>query len=201
MYVKEMTEAVKELDIESIEFEHRRYKEFGDIDSRNKLVVRCMPLVMSVLRTLDVGRDLVDDCIQAGNLAVIGAIESWDTRNSKSLTSWVWLYIQTYMLREVKFLTEMEHFEPLQFVNPENDEELLDNPDLPGIPFTADAEILKEQMYASFGQLTDTQRLVVEMVLDGHTEQRIANSMNISQQAVSRTYDRAVSSLRRLLNP
>lgn len=49
--------------------------------------------------------------------------------------------------------------------------------------------------------LTKKQQQVIELYLDGYTQEEIARQLNVSQQAVQRTYERAVEDLKEKMNP
>lgn len=217
LYLDDLTEEFEHLDIEDIEWEHRRYVEFGDIDSRNKLVLRAAPLVVALTKRLSIPRDFRNDAIQAGNLAVIQAVDTWNRDRGFRFTTWAAWKAARQMIREVEKLDgntvpldlmtlewlammddhpeRIDNVDTLEFaknvmiqIPVEND----DNQDL-------EAMVMSEQLREAIGRLTEKQKRVLAGVLGGKTFLEVADSLGISKQGAYDVYRRSVDILKNYL--
>lgn len=191
-YVNEMTEAFSKLNIDSVEREHRRYIEFGDEESRDKLVLSVAPMAMKILQKLDVPKDLHDDCIQAGHLGAFRAVETWRKDRGRSFSTWAWGIIRTSIVREVSKLTQLRGMA---------DTALLDDEEFPVENENGELDnfMVVLQIYNEIENLPPRQRELINHVLDGLHAGEAAEQMGISRQKGYVLYDKAVKNLQKAI--
>src|SRR5215468_8591839 len=66
----------------------RRYREGGDLDARQELIGRYMPLVRSLARRYSYRGEQLDDLVQIGAIGLIKAIDRFDIDRGVELTTY-----------------------------------------------------------------------------------------------------------------
>ena len=187
LYIQEMTEAVDKLDLLDVEFEYLRYRMYDDNDSRDKLILRCVPMVIAIIKVLEVPPEFKDDCIQAGNLAIILALDTWKVAAGYAWTTWAWRHARLAMLREWKKLTGRPGIDGEIVVE---EEELYEPQD--------SAEVA--ELHTFIQGLPHRQLELMSLVLEGKNISEAAASLGISRQAGHTLYQGAVHTLRKKLD-
>lgn len=189
LYQAELTDLLDDLEIEEIEWHHARWTQYGSEEDRNLLVKRCLAMPWAVIKKDSIPRDFVDDCIQAGNLAIFQAIETWSPRGGMAYTSWVWMYVRRAMMAERTRLNEMYDYVDYEILDfseaiPDN----LRNEDLERF---SDAATMLELME----ELSDRQRELLTHLMDGSTIAEAAKQMGIPRVSAYGLYGRALKKL------
>lgn len=193
MYRSEMTEAIDELEIEEIEWHHSRWINYHSEEDRSTLLTRCLNLPWAIVKKDGIPKDFIDDCVQAGNLAILQSIETWKPSGGMAFTSWAWMYARRAMMAERTRLNEMYGFS-------EWEEEILGD----GHTANEDNEELERDAQVSLiesllAELSERQEEMMLCMLAGYTIPAAARQMGMSRVAAYRLHDRAVKKLRRLV--
>lgn len=156
-------------------------------------------------------RENYQDLIQEGNLAILLAIDSWQAGKGMAFSSWCYMYIRKAIVREMQRDIKFDN----QHVNIDFD-------------FTYDAEVAagsrstgydhddledivsddgewqraqdeKARYRAIHAALPERDQILLDNLLQGHTQERIARCLGVSQSRVSRLtgdlYDRIKADL------
>lgn len=190
-----------------------------NVEQRNAIVVELQPKVKRLVRNLRIDAQLVDDCIQAGNLAVIKAIDSWAAahpgQNWDAAASMkiVEKAIKTDILREKARLESAgdTNFENLPEVSPRsvgwddfNDEtwEPASQVHSGTMPIVnednedTEAHVMRERLIELIKTQKGTPRTIGLGVLAGFSVSEIAARIGISQSAADRVYQTLVKQLK-----
>lgn len=203
LYRDEMSEVYAEVQIEDIGREHAQYILNGDRESRDRLIVKLLPVVLLLVRKLNVPRDFIDDCIQAGNLAIMQAIESWESAHARTLASWAYVYVRRDILREMDKLREFDNFEELvtepEWEIPEDDYE----PKKVSHEYHIDTileEVTMQQVKDYISKMDmDTSNLFYLVLERNHNIKEASYILGFSQSKGDRIYQLAISKLRNKL--
>lgn len=140
-----------------------------------QLVLQHGGLVVSVINSLQIPKNLFDDCYACGNLGLIKGIRSYKTKKCK-LSTWLYKNIKWEILKFIK--TELKHqHKPLKN----------------NIPLVTD-ENIKEYL----PNLTKTEARILELRLQSYNFQDIAQMMGLSKtKHIYSKYDQIIQKIRR----
>lgn len=163
-------------------------------DARARLVHALLPMVPSICQKLQAAggrpdRNQWDDCIQAGNLAILESLESWNPEGGTKLSVWAYQYARTYIVREISDTGMTYGYEPRADDNSDDGEQVRLTED--GIDF----ETIRKLMV----HLTGRQQTVVNLRLNGASIAEAAALMGIRRDTAQELYARAVVALRELV--
>jgi len=160
---------------------------------KQETIERLMPLVNTVISRAKPHQDLVEDCRQAGVLAIYDAVASWDSQKGISLPSWSWFYIVKAVYKEANFFNDIPGKIDAFSAEISEDEEFR----------VVDEEYIEAEIgviSALLPDLPDRQQDVLILYAEGKTFGEIAEDMGISRQAAHRLYKRAVTAVSRILD-
>lgn len=194
-----------------------------NVAERNRKVAGCIPIVESIGRSLHISGDALDDCLQAGHLAVIQAIEKYDPETSWDafVHGWLKLSVARDMLREKhKAQTEAGRLaadgyrglslEDVDWHDSEDGSmgdsswaaELLVNDGNTDL----DRSILRDRLVDAICELPaddcagSARSEILFGVLEGHTVSEIGRRLGISQSTADRLFQHGVALLREKLS-
>ena len=188
LYIQEVTEEYVPLNDREIEWHYKRYMEYKDETSRNALFLSTMPLILWLIKVKDIGEDMKDDCIQAGNVAILEAIETWHPDRGSSFATWIRNQANREITREVNRIkscggVDISDWMETEMVNDRNEE----------LELEAEVMLLK----AGITGLPDRQRLLLRYTQQGMSVANAGDRMGITRQAAGRLYAKAVKNLRK----
>jgi RNA polymerase sigma factor (sigma-70 family) len=128
-----------------------------------------------------------DDCIQAGNLAVLLAIRSWSPETGVKLSTRAY----TYVARDVSRQLDLLESDGVSYENiPDSDDggEFVEN-----VERSIDFRVVRDNV----ANLTLPQQRVVNLLLSGRTIAEAAEVMGVTRQAAHALHERAIEELRR----
>jgi RNA polymerase sigma factor (sigma-70 family) len=211
LYRLDMDAKFHKLDSEELETLHVTWTSQGDKFAHEKLVHALLPLVPHVcgrLRTYygQPNPDQWDDCIQAGNVALLQAIQSWNAEGGKSLPSWVCQYVVRDVGRQIAFLTENKGF-AYSRERQHNDYDGSDaaysdeneNSDEGEQAKQMEREVDIRNVRDNLHKLSDQQRNVVNLLLSGKSLADAARGLGITRQAAFALHERAIQELRQVV--
>ena len=188
LYVQDMTKEHKPLNEAQVEWHHSRFIEFKDKDSRNALFLATMPIVLWLISIHKIPEDHRDDCIQAGNLAILAAISSWRPEAGSTFASWARNQANREIKREHETLTSVLGVD----ISDIEDELDMDNDWNEDLELEVDLQKLKQGIQGLPGR----QRLLMRYTQQGMSVANAADRMGITRQAGGRLYARAIKNLR-----
>ena len=190
----------------------RRFKEEGDMDAREKLVMSHLNLVRFIANKFKNRGEPIDDLVQVGYLGLLKAIDRFDPSRGLEFTTFATptiAEIAEYLDATVdEVLEAMESSSAYSSVSLEAPSGM-DDDDTPSVidryatedqelAFTDDRIIIEEAL-ASF---SPREREVIEMrFLQGMTQIEIAEKLGISQVQVSRLLRRTLKKIQEKIDP
>lgn len=183
-----------------------------NLEQRNELVVRYIPVVKRIVRAMRLDPSIQDDCIQAGNISVIKQIDAWAAahpaedfdsqphgmiaksirrdvlREKTRLESCGHVDIDSMLEANVADVVEdfEENFHPTDAVLPAVND---GNVDL-------DREIMTDRMLDVIRRQKGPSRTIGLGVLAGFTVTEVAEKIGLTQSAGDRLYQKLVTILR-----
>jgi RNA polymerase sigma factor (sigma-70 family) len=195
LYKIEMDAKFQRLDAEELATLHETWRTQGDKFARERIIHALLPMVPSICQKLQAAfgvprRDQWDDCVQAGNLAILKAVESWQAGAGMKLSVWAYRDARRDIVREVEFLDEGRDWRR---------EHAQDDSDEGDYVAQVESAIDFEAVRQHIGKLTERQQLIVNLLLSGVSVEDAAETLGISRQKAYTLHERAIKALRAMV--
>lgn len=184
-----------------------------NIEQRNELVVRYIPVVKRIVRSLRLDQNIQDDCIQAGNLSIIKQIDAWAAAHpaedwDDECHGMIEKSIRRDVLREKSRLESCGQVDIdsqlVEASRSETDDSWEENfaPSGNELPVVNDNNIelvnglVTDQMLDIIKRQKGQMRTIGLGVLAGYTVTEMADRLSLSQSAADRLYQKLLTTLR-----
>lgn len=186
-FVKDLEFALAHLKEDDATAAAIRWQTTGSNADLRSAVLLLAPVVLAVLGKLNIPKANQDDCVQAGHLAVIQALSSWDRQAGKTLVSWVWQYVAREISREAARGATTETY-------PIPDEDEVDD------GLDGERAVTVDDLRIEIGWLPQLEQKLMLGVLAGASVSSVGESLGLSQSRADRMYKAAVKKLRHNLS-
>ena len=189
-------------EVTKLKVTHAELERLAVSGDRDALVHALLPVVRKqtshIVRKHRLRGDL-EDLVQAANVAMLQAIDSWDEDGGASITTWVYWYAQREIFREN---TRISHPLLIPLGNGDDEDEPGDHVEIDDSwsPDVIGGDLFDaSRLWASIGGLDgDEQQVLIETYVFGKSLREVSSSMNISHTEVARLLKQAVEVLRSL---
>lgn len=172
----------------------------GDTEAVFRSLMKLVPYIVQKHVSDGLRRENYQDMIQEGNIGLLSAVKSWKHGRGMSLSSWAYMYIKRAVTREasrdVAFLQHHDFFdfnEDSSFDESENSDNfrLQQESENPLVDPSDDGEWERAQEWtARFRALRKRfnarDKIILDALLEGRTQEYISRATGISQSRVSR---------------
>jgi RNA polymerase sigma factor (sigma-70 family) len=198
-YIYDLSSQHRRLDDETVRLLHSRLLATGDKNASDALTLHLMPMVLKLAGELQIPDKFMDDAIQAGNLALLKYMMSWNATKGQSISTYLYPAVRSDMLRELDDLQSCgvlsrewdnrayveSSEETVEAVN-EHNEKLED-------------VVLIQQLRKAINVLDEPDRAVMLLIADDKSHQEVADTLSIPRRTVSRIVKRATGRLSSIL--
>ena len=169
----------------------------GDMNSKEKLLLKLNPLIIASIRRYYNRRDLYDDLIQEGYEIILVAIEEYEENRGTQFLGYVKLQLKYHYLNKHREKTYASLNEPLG----DGEIELIDL-------IEADTNILEEYiakeeseyLMKKLNTLTKRQKqILIEFYINGYSIGEIAEKLKISYRTVANTKTSGINKLKKTM--
>jgi RNA polymerase sigma factor (sigma-70 family) len=174
------------------------------IAARNCIVIDCTPIVKRIVARIRPPDHCYDDCIQAGHMAVMKAVDKWNPETTP-YEALVACWIKPSVVREV--YREIERTKPQDDVPVHELAEYEDSNDTVTDEALLVEDIADDLLHrrdsmidAIIGMRDKVTRNLMLHVLEGHSVSESGRLLGLTQSSADRLYQRAVTTLREKLS-
>lgn len=188
--------------------EAQALKEADDTDALFAGLAPLVPFIVQKYVGDAYRRENYQDLIQEGNIGVLTAINAWKPHKGMALSSWCYMYIRKAVIRDMrKEIAYSSQHMGFDFDRDTDgiDEKMISDHD--GTDYSEyitddgaweDAQEAKARYRSVRKRLPDREKLMLDQLLEGQTQEWIAHYHSLSQSRVSRVLAGMYSTIRGL---